>query len=126
MVYRGVTDLRTRPRVAQYNVAITADTDIFTDLIENQLENTKTKMPDESLIGISFYTIQFVPQAIGKLMIVKKNGAVEYLTNPDNDWPAGLPILVTYMMSTDDAFNLRYSASTTASTIVITEHGGVY
>lgn len=125
MVYRGVTDLRTRPRVARTGVSVTADADIFTEPIVNQLENTKTKI-DEELVGVSFYTIQFTPQSDGKLYIIKLDGSIEYLTNPRVDWTAGLPILVTYIMGNEDSFNLRYTTTTTVSTLIITEHGGVY
>jgi len=119
----SVTDLRTRTRVTQTAVSVTGDADILFEPIMNTFTNTKSS---ETELSCSFYTIQFTSQVAGKLYVVKTDSFEEYLTSPDTNWPAKMPILVTYALAKDDSFNLRFTGSGTVSTIIITEHGGVY
>ena len=117
MGYNGVYDLRGYARTTLTGVTVDADVEFLDSAIENEVRNTP----------VSVYTIQVTPQADGKLIIVKADGDEEYLAGDATyDWHAKVPILVTYCMADDDSFNLKYSASTTLSDVIIIEHGGIY
>lgn len=117
MAYNGVYDLRGYARTTLTGVTVDADVEFLDSAIENEVRNT----------SVSVYTIQVTPQADGKLIIVKADGDEEYLAGDATyDWHAKVPILVTYCMADDDSFNLKYSASTTLSDVIIIEHGGIY
>lgn len=109
-----LTELRTLPRTLSQNVPVVADTDIV------------TLTPDIHNNTVSFFTIEMTPQAAGKLYIVTEDGYEEYLTDPDNDWPAKKVIIATYIVAAGTNVGLRYSSDTTASTLIVTEGSGVY
>ena len=117
MAYNGVYDLRGYARTTLTGVTAVADTEILDSPIVNEIRNTP----------VSIYTIQVSPQADGKLILVKTDGDEEYLAGDETyDWHAKVPILVTYCMADGDSFNLKYSASTTLSDVIVIEHGGIY
>lgn len=113
-MFQGIVELRTKPRTTLKNQPITADEEIV------QL------VPDITNNIVSFFTIQANFEDAGKLYIVDENGNEMYLTDPSVNYPSKFQIISTIIIDRDGIGSLRYTTTTTAGKIIITEGAGVY
>ena len=115
MTLLGTTELRNLPQLID-----TTPRDVNAD------EVIATLRGDIQNSDVTVLTIQCTMSTAGKYYIVDANNKRHYLTDPDNNYPAGLLLLSTFFVKKGDECNLQFSNSGEMESLIVTMGAGIY
>ena len=114
MVFNGTFEMRSLPYLALEDVSVLANETICE--ITGDIENN----------GVTFASLQIALSSAGKLYSVDENGNSMYLTDPNNDWPAGYQVLSTIMIPQGKTVQIKFSADATLYNMIVVLGGSVF
>ena len=117
MALIGITELRNLPQyVLSSPVSVDANTAIAGVQLEGLIQNS----------DVTVLTIQCIMSTAGKYYIKDSSGNDNYLTNPNEDYPAKLQLLSTWFLPKGDTCELYFSGTGTCQSFIVTMSGGIY
>ena len=114
MVYNGTFEMRSLLHTTHENISVTANVTICE--ISGDIDNN----------GVTFASFQAVFSTAGKLYVVDENGNSMYITDPNQNWPAGYQILSTIMIPRGKTVQVKFSEDATLYNMIVVLGGSVF